>query len=132
MAAGSPIYRTRPTAIGQHSTGALTPTTKLAVSALTSSPSRTAKTPGASFAAGYSIEMMSAWACGERRITARSVPGRTPRSSSLFQTDRLSTYSLSVTGCCLRTNGRFAPMNGPSFAVSFLTSADIRTLSAFT
>src|SRR2546423_9629450 len=30
-------------------------------------------------------------------------------SPSLFQTDRLSTYSLSVTGCCLRTNGRFAP-----------------------
>ena len=30
-------------------------------------------------------------------------------SPSLFQTDRLSTYSLSVTGCCLRMNGRFAP-----------------------
>src|ERR1700720_3841757 len=30
-------------------------------------------------------------------------------SPSLFQTDGLSTYSLSVTGCCLRTNGRFAP-----------------------
>ena len=30
-------------------------------------------------------------------------------SPNLFQTDKLSTYSLSVTGCCLRTNGRFAP-----------------------
>src|SRR5437660_12302277 len=81
MATGSPIYRTRPTAIGQHSTGALTPTTRLAVSALTSSPSRTATTPGARLATEDSIETISACACDERSIAAWSVLGRTPRSS---------------------------------------------------
>src|SRR6266699_3114869 len=81
MATGSPTYRTRPTAIGQHSTGALTPTTRPAVSALTFSPSRTAMTPGARFATEDSIDTISACACGERRIAALSVPGRTPRSS---------------------------------------------------
>src|ERR1700686_816212 len=44
-------------------------------------------------------------------------------SPSLFQTDRLSTYSLSVTGCCLRTNGRFAPIAAQdTLAASGVTS----------
>src|ERR1700722_11402051 len=81
MATGSPTYLTRPTAIGQHSTGALTPTTRLDVSDLTSSPSRITTTPGARLAAVTSMETISACACGERRIAAWSVPGRTPRSS---------------------------------------------------
>src|SRR5215510_624493 len=46
------------------------------LSAASSAPVSTASTPGSAFAALASIDLMRAWACGERTNTARVSPGR--------------------------------------------------------
>jgi hypothetical protein len=62
-------------AMGRHSTGALTPTTRLLVRALISVPVRIAVTPGRAAALAVSIAAAVAWPWGERRMAACRVPG---------------------------------------------------------
>ena len=45
-----------------------------------SAPVSTASTPGIARAAAVSIELMRAWACGERSTNARAWPGRSKSS----------------------------------------------------